>query len=71
MTVSNVSSTYDLNATCCEAICDVTERAKISGKEYIKLKRIYCMDTCRCGCTDSIMLKKIYWELRKLNEVKK
>ena len=50
-------------------ICPEEERANISSKEFWYKKYLYCLDSCT-KCTEIDLLKKIYWELRKLNEFK-
>lgn len=41
------------------------EQSKYSAKEFWYKKRNYCLKECAHGCDILVMLKKIYWELRK------
>jgi len=41
------------------------EKSKCSTKQLWYKKRNYCLNECESGCDVLIMLKKIYWELRK------
>ena len=49
-------------------ICPDSERALINAKDYLKKQRDYCLAECE-NCNELALLKKIYWELRKQNEL--
>ncbi len=57
-----------LKKTDYENICKSSERAKKSKKEIWHLHRKYCLDKCD-NCTDLDIQKKIYFELKRLNEI--
>lgn len=42
--------------------------SKYSVQQVYKIKRDYCLRKCKHNCNELIMLKKIYWELRKANK---
>jgi len=55
----------------CPIIDIVNEKdiAKYSQKQLWYMKRDYCLNECEHECDILVMLKKIYWELRKQNEI--
>ena len=46
-------------------------RAGSSAREFWRKKYLHCMNDCKNDCNELTMLKKIYWQLRKLNDLKK
>lgn len=46
-------------------IIDEKNISNLSQKEIWYKKRDHCLDKCEHGCDMLVMLKKIYWELRK------
>lgn len=47
------------------------EKANLSQKQIIKKIRKHCINDCNVGCNNLDILKRIYWELFKMNELKR
>lgn len=50
-------------------IIDEKNISNYNAKQLWYIKRNYCLNKCSEECDILVMLKKIYWELRKQNEI--
>ena len=46
-------------------VIDEKDFSNLSAKQKWNIKRNYCLKECQGECDILVMLKKIYWELRK------
>ena len=59
-----IKKKYKLDKT---KIIKKEDASKLNNKQSLCLQREYCLNECEENCDILVMLKKIYWELRKQN----